>query len=123
MQEQKGSCWCGNVRMAFSTEPVSVGNCHCKDCRKAVGASFVTWLALALEELTLSGSVKKICRNAGKERWFCSQCGSSIAFNPEGSGVIAINAMLLDNAEAFPPQFDVWLQEKPSWCANSAQYA
>jgi len=38
-----GGCLCGALRYAGIGERYNVTHCHCEDCRKSVGAPFMTW--------------------------------------------------------------------------------
>ena len=53
----KGSCACGQVRIAASGAPYRVGVCHCLTCRKAHGAPFNFYAVYPPEAVTVSGEV------------------------------------------------------------------
>ena len=40
---RSGSCLCGKVRYSVKDAPIRIGLCHCADCRKESGSSFVTF--------------------------------------------------------------------------------
>ena len=37
----KGSCGCQNVKYRVNDKPLFTQACHCKDCKKSTGSSFV----------------------------------------------------------------------------------
>ena len=44
-----GGYLCGAVRYRLSAPPTVVTHCHCRTCRRATGAPFVTWLTAVSE--------------------------------------------------------------------------
>ena len=53
-----GRCLCGNIEYSLSQEVVSPDVCHCKNCQRQAGASFIPFVAVPLSELSVSGSPK-----------------------------------------------------------------
>ena len=53
-----GRCLCGNIEYGLSQEPASLDVCHCKNCQRQAGASFIPFVAVPLSELSISGSPK-----------------------------------------------------------------
>jgi hypothetical protein len=37
MTEQRGSCHCGQIRLALSDEPIEGSECNCSVCRRTAG--------------------------------------------------------------------------------------
>lgn len=95
-----GSCLCGGVRFRIHGDLAPIQVCHCAQCRKAQGGAFaavipVATLAFALE----SGEalLKGFASSPGKERVFCSRCGSPVFSRREAlPGVLRVRAGLID---------------------------
>jgi hypothetical protein len=71
----EGSCLCGSFKYEVELIPGKIFNCHCKFCRKAHGAAYVT-VALAkastLKIFNESGSLKEYKNAIGGYRAFVS---------------------------------------------------
>src|SRR3569832_641460 len=52
---RSGSCLCGGVRFHVAGEPIRVGLCHCKDCRKTSGSAFHAYAVWPRHALETSG--------------------------------------------------------------------
>lgn len=64
----EGSCLCGNIRYEVELIPGKIFNCHCKFCRKAHGADYVTVALAKASTLKLTddkGYLKEHKNNAG----------------------------------------------------------
>ena len=75
-----GGCRCGAVRFEASGEPLSVGYCHCSDCRRATGAPVSAFVGFRAEDVSLTGETLRIFENGAVIRSFCNVCGSPIAY-------------------------------------------
>ncbi|TIT98114.1 MAG: GFA family protein, partial [Mesorhizobium sp.] len=56
---RSGSCLCGGVQFQVTGEPLRVGLCHCKDCRKTSGSAyqaFAVWPSQAFESTGITNS-------------------------------------------------------------------
>ena len=76
-----GSCLCGAVSFRIEGELVPIQVCHCLQCRKAQGGPFVAVIPVATSAFRfLSGEqvLKSYESSPGKQRVFCSQCGSPV---------------------------------------------
>ena len=47
MKEFEGRCLCGEVRFAIGAPTLFFAHCHCRWCREAHGAAFVSWVGAA----------------------------------------------------------------------------
>lgn len=99
-QTHLGSCLCGGVsyRINAPLQPIQI--CHCSQCRKAQGTPFVTNTPVRETDFELlSGAelLKEFSSSPGKQRVFCSACGSPIySKNVQVPGVFRIRAGLID---------------------------
>ena len=113
----EGGCLCGAVRYEILNAPEFVEYCHCRTCRKAVGAPVVTWALVAREDFKLSqGILKAYASSDGVERTFCPRCGTSMTYyavnDPQR---LVVSTATLDDMDALPPDVHVWRSERVAW--------
>ncbi len=107
-----GSCYCRAVTFRVTGEPLRVGICHCADCRKESGSSFVTFGIWPRHSFEATGEVKFF-----QGRGFCPECGSRIYNQSEGDEV-EIRVGSLDMAPTdIEPTYEVWVKRRENWLA------
>ena len=94
-----GGCLCGAVRYEVHGRLRDVLICHCQDCRRWHGHLCATAAARKhdlriLDERALRWFTSPTS-DAGARRGFCSECGSSLFWEPQGE-MISIAAGTLD---------------------------
>src|SRR5438552_19084672 len=85
-----GGCACGAIRYESTAEPVMMLHCHCRDCQRASGGPFSSYVIVPTEAFKLlQGSPRfhaSPSEMGGKtRRGFCPDCGSPIVLNPTPS--------------------------------------
>jgi hypothetical protein len=75
-----GGCRCGAVRFEATAEPLSIGFCHCGDCRRATGAPVSAFVGFDADAVQLSGSTLRSYENGAVTRSFCGLCGSPVSY-------------------------------------------
>jgi hypothetical protein len=118
----EGGCFCGAVRYRITGAPVSSAICHCESCRRASGAPSVAWITVGKKCFELIQGVPISYRSSpGVVRQFCGSCGSALTYetskHPDG---IDITTATLDEPNRFPPDVEVWLEDRISWEPVSA---
>ena len=97
-----GSCLCGSVRYEVRGPLRDVLICHCEECRRwhgHVSASTAARRAdLVLTETRGLRWIQSPRSAARARRGFCSECGSSLFWDPPGRETISIAAGTLDGA-------------------------
>lgn len=75
-----GSCYCGAVRFEVELPTLFCGHCHCSMCRRSNGAAFVTWFAVAKDQVRLveSTTLQRFSSSDHGTRSFCGRCGSQL---------------------------------------------
>jgi hypothetical protein len=66
-----------------------MAHCHCRSCRLAHGAAFVTWTSAPLERFACREGEDDIrwYRSSPQIRWgFCRHCGSSMFYVADAEG-------------------------------------
>jgi hypothetical protein len=114
-----GSCLCGGVTFSVTAglEPIQV--CHCLQCRKAQGGPFVAVIPVATETFHLLGGehlLKVYTASPGKERVFCSHCGSPIYSRRQSlPGVLRVRAGLFNEPLPVAPAWHAYTGSKCNW--------
>jgi hypothetical protein len=84
--EVEGRCLCAGNHYRIAGTPTGMVHCHCQRCRKAHGASLVSWSHF--EQATFTwlkrGDIGTFHSSDTIRRSFCTTCGSVIA-NPDSS--------------------------------------
>jgi hypothetical protein len=81
--ELEGRCLCGAVRFAVTPPTLFFAHCHCRWCREAHGAAFVSWVGAAEERfryLPDSAQPAWYQSTAQSRRGFCLTCGTTLFF-------------------------------------------
>lgn len=118
-QTHHGSCLCGGVsyRIKAPLEPIQI--CHCSQCRKAQGTPLVTNTPVLEKDFELlSGAdlLKAFESTPGKQRVFCSHCGSPIySKNVTAPGIVRIRAGLIDEPVTATLAAHFHVASKCSW--------
>ncbi|WP_439646998.1 GFA family protein [Chromobacterium sinusclupearum] len=118
-----GGCLCGAVRYRLRGMPYHVTHCHCRSCRRASGAAFVTWFTVRVHELEWRGEKPvQYHSSAAVSRGFCPHCGSTLTyFHESDPEEIDVTAASLDSPEALVPEHHTWWEQRVEWGTASAQ--
>lgn len=108
MDQVKGGCLCGDVRLVATGRPYRVGICHCLECRKHSGALFHASAIFPETAVTIEGEPHDY-----NGRYFCPRCGSSV-FGRSGDE-IEVNLGTLDHIDQFQPTYELWTIRREAW--------
>ena len=117
MAKITGSCLCGQVKYHGDVEIAGAANCHCEDCRKALGAVYATNLFVKSDGLTIEGEVMEFHHKADSgsdmTKANCAKCGSPVyGLNSAREGVVVIRAGTLDQTDLITPGVNVFMERK-----------
>jgi hypothetical protein len=112
-----GHCYCGAVKYAAEGPTLYQANCHCENCRRAIGAQAVAWITVREPSFQFTaGQPTFFLTPTGATRTFCPTCGTSLTYqHPDRSGEIDLITATLDHPEHFPPNRSVYADEKLPW--------
>jgi len=119
--DNRGGCACGEIKYHVSSKPLAMFNCHCVDCQKASGGTFVSVALFRESDLNIiSGSPRyhRVHGESGRwtDRGFCHNCGTPLFAKGEiAPGLISIKPGSLYDASWFKPTIDTWAGCAPSW--------
>ena len=116
-----GGCLCGAVRFEIELPTVFCGHCHCSMCRRAHGASFVTWIVVPHERFRLVAGAERLVRYRSSEhgtRTFCAACGSTLfCESTHQPAVIDIVRANLEGEIDRAPEAHFYFDDRASWTA------
>jgi hypothetical protein len=117
----RGQCLCGEVRFEITPPTNWCAHCHCSMCRRAHGASYVTWVGVPEGQFRITAGSERLVRyQSSGEAWrrFCGTCGSSLFF--EGtrwpSEVHVAVGNLLDPLDR-APKGHAYFDDRAAWVA------
>ena len=115
----EGGCLCRAVRFRALGPSLFVAHCHCRWCRAAHGAAFVTWLGVAADgfELMAGGDgLRWFASSEQSRRGFCGHCGTTMLYRSELSpGEVHIALATIDGAADRAPQLHVFTDQAVEW--------
>jgi hypothetical protein len=85
----RGRCLCGAVQFQLTPPTDFCAHCHCRSCRLAHGAAFVTWTSVPLDRFSFVAGEDGVRWHRSSEwiEWgFCGRCGSSMLYRADRGG-------------------------------------
>jgi len=114
----EGRCYCGVIRYRAKGPTLYQANCHCENCRRAVGAQSVAWITVKRKDFDFFSGTKPTfyVTDTTAIRTFCPVCGTSLTYeHPDRAGEIDIITATLEHPENFSPNRAVYSDEKLPW--------
>jgi hypothetical protein len=114
--EYEGGCFCRSVRYRAEGSPLRVMHCHCSICRRTSAAPFVTWITFPVAKFTWTKGKPSVLKSTEKAtRYYCSQCGSHMAFTVDGAKELDVTVGSLDHAETVKPNYHIFSDTRMPW--------
>jgi hypothetical protein len=114
-----GRCLCGGIRFSVKGDLQPIQLCHCGDCRRAQGAPFASNMPVTTDAFELHSGMELLQHfesSPGKERAFCSRCGSPVySRKTSRPGVLRIRAGLFEQPLPVRPVFHQFVSDKANW--------
>ena len=115
-----GQCLCGGVKYSITSEPLTMGQCHCDDCRRSTGTGHGSLAFFMQDDVQIEGETtgyaSKTDSGSTITRHFCPICGSTVfGQNSDSKNSLGIAVGTLDDSSWFKPEFIVYNKRKPSW--------
>lgn len=111
MTMREGGCLCGAVRYRVEGPPLRVGLCHCADCRKESGSSFVTFAVWPRAAFRVEGAFATF-----EGRSFCPVCGARLFCLRDDEA--ELRAGSLDaTPNGLAPGYENWVKRREAWLA------
>ncbi|MFQ5330136.1 MAG: GFA family protein [Thermodesulfobacteriota bacterium] len=109
-----GSCFCGEVQLTVTGEPVGMGYCHCNSCRHwSAGPvnAFTLWKPENVAVTQGADNIGTYNKTPQSYRKWCKTCGGHILIDHPPIGLIDIPAAVIP-AFPFKAGVHVHYQEK-----------
>ena len=123
MPSFEGHCLCGSVRFSVRQPTIFCAHCHCRFCRMAHGAAFVTWVGVPEQQFTLAAGTELLSwyqSSIQSRRGFCSKCGSTMFYTSNVSpGEIHIARPYIDGDIGHDPEAHVFFDQRVHWITVS----
>ncbi len=114
----KGSCLCGGVKYEITGEIGEIIHCHCTTCRKAHASAFSSVSAVDKDDIQFTNGeklLKSFESSPGKNRYFCSNCGSQIFAQRENQEHVIFRLGTLDIMPELKSKEHIWVSLKAPW--------
>lgn len=116
-----GRCLCGAIQLQLDYPSKWVAHCHCRMCRRAHGAAFVTWVGMAADRCRIEdpdSALQWYASSPGAERGFCARCGSTLLFRSgRWPGELHVALGNLDGPPDRAPQAHAYWDTHVDWVA------
>jgi hypothetical protein len=115
----EGGCLCGAVRYRAYGQAYGITHCHCRSCRRASGAAFVTWAGFDTDKFTFTkGRPASYSSSANVIRTFCNKCGTPLTYQrADLTNSIDVTLGSMDDPETLKPEDHTWTESRLSWIA------
>lgn len=111
-----GGCHCAAIRYEIDAEPASRTICHCTMCRGTTGAPCVAWFTVPKAAWRLKGSPTEYRSSAHATRYFCSVCGTQVAFADDAlPNEIDVSTCTLDDPSLAAPTAHIFTDSQVAW--------
>lgn len=104
-----GGCARGAVRYEVRGEPIKVGLCHCTDCRKETGSTFLYYADWWLKDFSVIGAYVTY-----EGRSFSPICGSRL-FHVDHEGTEICLGSLDEAPIELVPSREGWIKRREPW--------
>jgi hypothetical protein len=114
-----GGCGCGAVRYEVTAPLVRASYCHCKRCQRRSGTAASANAHPAEGSFRIVAGEDKLSvwrPDHGGEKWFCSDCGSSLfGRNPAHADPIGIRMGTFDDDPGVRPSARQFVRYAAPW--------
>jgi gamma-glutamylcyclotransferase (GGCT)/AIG2-like uncharacterized protein YtfP len=114
----RGTCLCGAIEYEADQLDSPIEHCSCRTCRKAHAAAFNSAAAVCHEHFRwIRGQelLRGYASSPGKNRWFCSRCGSHLVAQVEGREYLILRVATLDDDPGQSPAMQIWASHEVPW--------
>lgn len=117
----EGGCQCGAVRYRLTAPPLTVYNCHCRDCQRLSGATNSMSMPLRKETFEhIAGEVAIFDKSSDSGRIVrllgCAACGTKVWNEPlSAPNLVIVKPGTLDDMSWAVPVGNIWTASRVPW--------
>ncbi len=114
----KGSCLCGAIEYEIDSIDMPISHCHCRTCQKAHASAFASTAGVMREHFRWLKGEEKLSffeSSPGKQRYFCSVCGSHLVAERVNQPHVIVRVATLDEDPGIAPQMHIWIAHDVPW--------
>jgi hypothetical protein len=119
MDEFPGQCLCGAVRFVARAPSLFCGHCHCRFCRQAHGAAFVTWVGFPGDSVRIESGAEDVrWYQSSKEsrRASCRLCGAMMLYESTCvPGETHVARASMPGSIDREPEFHTFFDQRVEW--------
>ena len=115
-----GSCLCGRIAYEVTCLDTAIEHCSCRTCRKAHAAAFNTSAGVRRDHFRWIRGAEFLARyesSPGKQRCFCSGCGTHLVAEIAGDDELILRVATLDEDPGVRPVCRIWASHEVPWLA------
>jgi hypothetical protein len=116
-----GGCVCGEVRYECSSAPVTMLNCHCRDCQQISGGPYTPVVVVRMADFKFTKGAPQYysttrLHGGENKRSFCGKCGCRLSGGENIKlGVMGVTASSFDDPSWFKPAMDIFVGDAQHW--------
>jgi hypothetical protein len=114
-----GSCHCGSVKYEIRGAIRGFKHCHCRTCRKVNGTAFASSAVTNTDHFHITNGREKLTTynsSNGKNRYFCSRCGSPIyAQHEQDLSFVILRVGTFDVFPGLALDAHIWTSHEVAW--------
>ncbi len=114
-----GACHCRAIQFSYSGEPRFVADCVCESCRRAHGATAVSWTGVEDGQFQIDAGKAQLAWYQSSEqshRGFCKNCGTRFLFrSAKWPGETHMSTACLDSSDTLRSKGVSFKEELPGW--------
>jgi len=111
---RSGRCHCGTIRYELAGDSAPLVSCHCRDCRRAHGAAFVTSMPVSTRKLRVVAGASSVRQH--RQRYFCAECGTRLWNRlDDRPGATMLMVATLEEEPAGEPIMHINLESQAPW--------
>jgi hypothetical protein len=117
---REGGCSCGEVRYRLTSEPLFVHCCHCLNCQRQTGSTFVINLLIEADRVELlAGEPEPVDapRDEGSAQriWRCPTCQVAVYSQYTRPEFRFVRGGTLDEPRGIAPEVHIFTRSKVDW--------
>jgi len=117
---REGGCACGALRYRLASEPLFVHCCHCLNCQRQTGSTYVVNVLIETDHVELLAGEPvaiDVPRSGGKKQriFRCPVCQTALYSRYTSDRIRFVRAGTLDDPSSVEPDVHIYTRSKVPW--------